>query len=250
MTNNSYLRFFRSGKLSILTIIIILAVILSLIIGRALLDWQPLTLFYTFIAGTLLNVLFAQIALVTIVISMFKRDKQLAKSSSITFVSGMLLAFIALFTAGTSGLTAPPIHDISTDTENPPEFIKALKLRIDGDSTTVYEGETVAEIQQRAFPDIQTINTEMSPEDAFQNSLSTIEILGWTLIDADKISGRIEAYDESKLFGFIDDVVIRISTKDHLTNLDVRSISRVGIGDLGANANRIRQFRNEFLNKT
>ena len=140
-----------------------------------------------------------------------------------------------------SGGGAPPIHDITTDTENPPAFVAAVALNAPG--RTEYEGEAIAEQQRAAFPDIGPVTLPTAPDAAFDRALATVEQMGWDLLDTDPVGLRIEATDRTFWFGFADDVVIRIAdASDGRSRIDVRSLSRVGGGDLGANARRVREF--------
>ena len=76
--------------------------------------------------------------------------------------------------------------------------------------------------------------------------MQAIESLGWELIGNDPVTGRIEAFERTTLFGFIDDVVIRVAATPEGTRIDVRSKSRIGGGDVGANAARIQRFVAEY----
>ena len=140
-----------------------------------------------------------------------------------------------------SGGGAPPIHDITTDTENPPEFVAAVALNEPG--RTDYEGEAIAEQQRAAYPDIRPVMLAVDTGAAFELALATVERLGWEFLDSDAAAGRIEATDRTFWFGFADDVVVRITDAgDGGSRVDVRSLSRVGVGDLGTNATRVRGF--------
>ena len=139
-----------------------------------------------------------------------------------------------------SGGGAPPIHDITTDMENPPLFVAAVPLNEPG--RTDYEGEAIAEQQRAAYPDIGPVTLALDPGAAFARTLATVDEFGWEVLDSDAASGRIEATDRTFWFGFADDVVVRISDAADGSRVDVRSLSRVGVGDLGANANRVRGF--------
>ena len=137
--------------------------------------------------------------------------------------------------------SAPPIHDITTDTENPPAFVAAVPLNTPG--RTDYGGPALAEWQRAAYPDLRPALLPVAPADAFGQALATVRRLGWELLAADPDTYRIEATDRSFWFGFDDDVVIRITTSGESgSRVDVRSLSRVGVGDLGANARRVREF--------
>ncbi len=139
--------------------------------------------------------------------------------------------------------TVPPIHDITTDTDDPPPFVAAVKLRPAGSNTVAYEGAAVAGKQRAAYPDIVPVKLAMPPADAFKRALGTAQAMsGWTVVDADPASGRIEANETSRWFRFTDDVVIRVAADGAGSRVDVRSVSRVGRSDFGVNAGRIRAY--------
>jgi uncharacterized protein (DUF1499 family) len=139
----------------------------------------------------------------------------------------------------------PPIHDITTDTEDPPLFVTAPEQRGDGTNPLDIKPDSI-EAQQQAYPDVQTIRTALSIEAAFDKALAVAAELGWEVYHQDLNAGVIEAVDTTAIMGFKDDVVIRLRTNAEGTLLDLRSVSRVGIGDIGANAKRIRNFRQAF----
>ena len=162
-------------------------------------------------------------------------------------LAAMIIGVIVWFIPSENLRTArsgniPPIHDITTDVENPPQFVAVAPLRADAPNPVEYEGEEVARQQQQAYPDIQPVLLDMSAERAFQRALDAAEAQGWEIVDADPADGRIEATDQTFWFGFLDDVVIRLTPVDGRTILDVRSKSRVGRGDVGTNARRIREY--------
>lgn len=136
----------------------------------------------------------------------------------------------------------PAIHDISTDTQNPPEFVAILPLRANAPNPAAYGGAEIASEQLRAYPELRSHQMPLSPAQAFERALQTAREMGWDIVASDPASGRIEASDTTRWFGFIDDVVIRIEGDTSGSRVDVRSVSRVGKSDLGANARRIRTF--------
>ena len=139
-----------------------------------------------------------------------------------------------------SGGGAPPIHDITTDTENPPAFVAAVALNAPG--RTDYD-PAVAEQQRAAYPDLAPAMLPVAPADAFDLALAVVREMGWELLAADAGALRIEATDRSFWFGFADDVVARVTADGETgSRVDVRSLSRVGGGDLGVNARRVRAF--------
>ena len=136
----------------------------------------------------------------------------------------------------------PMIHDISTDTTEPPAFVALLELRRQAPNGADYEGRAVAEQQRAAYPDIVPLHLSMAPDKAFERTLSVVRELGWSVAAADPVSGRIEATETSLLFGFADDIVVRVRADGDGSRIDVRSMSRVGRSDVGANARRIRRL--------
>lgn len=146
------------------------------------------------------------------------------------------------------GVSYPPIHDVSTDTVNPPEFVAVLPLRADSPNSVVYgearntTHETLAEMQTEAFPDLVTVMLDEPPDVVFQRALAAVNELGWELVAQVPEEGRIEATDTTFWFRFKDDVVIRIRPTAAGSVIDARSLSRVGLGDVGTNAKRLRTF--------
>jgi uncharacterized protein (DUF1499 family) len=101
----------------------------------------------------------------------------------------------------------------------------------------------VPEQQRAAFPDLAPIDVASPPAETLQRAEQIAGQLGWTVSRTDAASGVIEAYHVSRVFRFVDDVVIRVRPRASGSRVDLRSNSRVGGGDLGANAARIRAFR-------
>lgn len=136
----------------------------------------------------------------------------------------------------------PRIHDITTDTVNPPQFKAVLKLRRDNDNSPLYGGAEVAALQHKAYPDITPLHLPVPRDLAFEKALGAARKLGWQIIEAGKDTGRIEAVDTTFWFGFRDDIVIVVGSQGSGSRIDVRSASRSGLSDLGKNAERIRKF--------
>lgn len=142
----------------------------------------------------------------------------------------------------------PGIHDVSTDTENPPAFVAVLPLRKDAPNSAEYGGPKIAAQQRAAYPDIRPIDLGIPPPQAYDDALDVARRMRWRIVDGNREEGRIEATATTRWFGFKDDVVIRIvPAAGQGARLDIRSVSRVGISDVGANACRIRAFRKKFL---
>jgi uncharacterized protein (DUF1499 family) len=137
----------------------------------------------------------------------------------------------------------PAIHDISTDTETPPGFVAIVALRqAEGANPSEYDGAETASEQHRAFPDVQPLLIDKPADVVFARARDLVAEKGWTLVDASEADGRIEATAETGWVRFKDDVVIRIQPTASGTRIDVRSKSRVGRGDMGVNARRVRNY--------
>jgi uncharacterized protein (DUF1499 family) len=141
----------------------------------------------------------------------------------------------------------PPIHDISTDTEVPPRFVALLSARAGAGAKSDYGGPSVVAHQLRAYPELGSVTYRLPPDRVFERALGIARDLGWSIVAAVPDEGRIEASDRSFWFGFTDDVVIRIRSHESGSRVDIRSASRVGIGDLGVNAARIQAFIDKLV---
>jgi uncharacterized protein (DUF1499 family) len=135
----------------------------------------------------------------------------------------------------------PRIHDISTDTDNPPRYVAVLPLRKGAENPADYSADVAAE-QKRAYPDIAPAMLELPPAEAFARAERAARAMGWDIVAVVPADLRIEATDTTLLFGFKDDIVIRVAPSGNGSRVDVRSLSRVGKSDFGVNANRIRKF--------
>lgn len=140
----------------------------------------------------------------------------------------------------------PPIHDITTDVQNPPEFVKIAPLREEAPNPVEYQGEEVSKVQLDFYPQVKTYRTDLNYDDAYDKALEAAQSMPWELVDENRFEGRIEAFHKLPWFGFIDDVVIRVAEDSLGTKIDVRSKSRVGRGDLGVNAKRIEDYLEKF----
>ena len=164
--------------------------------------------------------------------------------------AGALLLLVLSFAAG-SGVDAPPIHDITTNIEDPPTFSDAVANAEDRANGVVYPdgGPDVTAQQLAAFPDLKPIRLNVPPAQALEASKRAAEQLGWTVTWSDAATGRMEAYDVTPVFAFVDDVAIRVRPDGSGSAVDLRSNSRVGGGDLGANYTRIAALREILLNE-
>ena len=181
------------------------------------------------------------------------------------FISRSLLPLLGLVVAGVAtyipyaqqqmGASVPPIHDISTDTSDPPLFVDIVPLRIADEAPNPAEylvyyerrGEilNVPELQKEAYPDIQPVTfPNKSASETFDLALEAAKQQSWTIVAEDKDDGRIEGWHKTTFMGFVDDVVIRVRPQGEGSVLDIRSKSRLGGSDVGKNAQRIRAYIN------
>jgi uncharacterized protein (DUF1499 family) len=181
--------------------------------------------------------------MVLAIIGLIVDSRREARTS--TALTAMVLSFIATGSIAAVAWKAsrvPAIHDITTDTMQPPPFLAVLPLREGALNPVEYGGPEVAAKQKQAFPDIVPLTLNLPPARAFDRALAAARAMGWDLVASDPAGGRIEATDTTFWFGFKDDVVIRVTPQPDGSRVDVRSLSRVGGGDIGANATRVRKY--------
>ncbi|HUJ80006.1 MAG TPA: DUF1499 domain-containing protein [Nitrospiria bacterium] len=136
----------------------------------------------------------------------------------------------------------PAIHDITTDPDHPPLFVAVLPLRAGAPNPPDYRGPEIAAQQRSAYPEIVPVFLKMPPDRAFALASAAAKGMGWQIVAEAPEEGRIEATDTTLWFGFKDDIVIRVTSSDGGSRIDVRSVSRVGRSDVGTNARRIDAF--------
>jgi uncharacterized protein (DUF1499 family) len=138
----------------------------------------------------------------------------------------------------------PVINDISTDVEDPPRFRAAQTEAANEGRDLAYPGAAFARAQREGYPDLEPIRVAGEPDAVYRRCLAAAAELGWKITMQDAATRSFEAEDVSRIFRFVDDIAVRVrASGDGAAVVDVRSKSRVGKGDLGANAARIRAFR-------
>ena len=154
-----------------------------------------------------------------------------------------LVSFVPPIILLNQAKSVPPIHDITTDSFDPPAFIALLPIRKQAPNGADYGGPDIARQQQQGYPDIKSLVLKTEATVTVQKAIDAARSLGWEIVATDAPGGRIEATDTTTWFGFKDDVVIRVRPEaSGGSRVDVRSVSRVGTSDVGANAKRVRQF--------
>ena len=166
---------------------------------------------------------------------------------------GIVLGVVAATPVSTSfvkGRSVPRIHDITTDLSNPPQFAAVVPLRAASPNPLDRkEPADLAELQAKAYPDLAPLTLQEQPGKVFDAARDVAHDMGWEIVAATPETGLIEATATTSLLRFKDDIVVRVVERDAATVVDVRSVSRVGMSDLGTNAARIRAYLSALKTK-
>lgn len=155
-----------------------------------------------------------------------------------TFATGAVIGLFVVMQVMTAR-NVPPIHDISTDTDNPPQFVEIVALRGETSNPLDYANK---EVQEGFYTDIKPLELNIGTGPCHAQAAATAKGQGWEMVNVDAQALIIEATDTTFWFGFKDDVVIRISGDNMTCRVDMRSVSRVGKSDVGVNADRIMAY--------
>jgi uncharacterized protein (DUF1499 family) len=192
-------------------------------------------------AGALLGAVTVAVAIAAIIVSIARRSRRHLCLAALALVVA-LVAFAIPWRMQAQARRVPPIHDVTTDPDDPPAFVAVVARRRGARNPVDYGGPTIAAQQRRAFPDLVPLDLAVSPERAFGAAEAAARDLGWEIVAAVPAEGRLEATATTPWFGFKDDVVVRVRPRGAGSRVDVRSLSRIGVGDLGVNAARVRAF--------
>jgi uncharacterized protein (DUF1499 family) len=145
----------------------------------------------------------------------------------------------------------PAVNDITTDPVDPPRFEAIARLRPRGANSVAYPGATYMKLQRATYPDIEPLIVSVPPAEAYEAALAVITKRKWRIVDvrpplAGRREGRIEAVVRTPLMGFRDDLVVRVRAAEDGARVDMRSASRFGTHDFGANASRLRSLSNDI----
>jgi uncharacterized protein (DUF1499 family) len=218
--------------------------LLTLAAGPVLahLAWvRPFSGFRIFLLGLLLGVvvlLLGALALFATRSGAARADRARAWSA---FSCGAVASLLLIGLAG-GGRGLPLINDITTSPDDPPPYQTAPTLPENRGRDFVYPAGNAA-LERAAYPDLAPLELALPPAEAFARALRAAQALGWQVTRSDPEAGALEATSTSRIFRFVDDVVVRVRADGAGARIDVRSKSRDGTGDLGANAARIRAFR-------
>lgn len=146
-------------------------------------------------------------------------------------------------------LSYPRINDVTTNIENPPEFLAALQAKPNLGRDMTYP-EHFAPIVKRSYSDVRPLLLDETPEQVFRlmETLAKLQT-GWVIRHSDAENFTLEGEVTTSLLRFVDDVAIKLSDHKGKTRVDMRSKSREGLVDAGKNAKRIRSFLERLANK-
>ena len=157
-------------------------------------------------------------------------------------VVGALVAIIFVIRAIPSA-QVPPINDITTDTTTPPQFVAAGSIAANQGRDMTYPGPSFAEQQRAGYPDLAALQLSASPDDVFKRVDAVAhQMPTWEITRSDPAAHALEGIDTTWLFQFKDDFVVEVRPQGSGSIVQMRSKSRDGKGDIGANAARIRAF--------
>ncbi len=231
------------------------AIMIGAIVGAALLPigalghriglWSFQTGFIFLAGGALLAVAAVLAAIVALLLTL--RSKR-ASDRPLLYVGLLVGGAIVVLVLAQMGAarSVPPIHNISTDVADPPSFDVAMGLRGPDSNPIDYDIAAIAEKQQAAYPRVKPLQTERTVAESYDHALEVLKGMGLEIVNADPKAGRIEAVATSFWFGFKDDIVVRVRERGTGSVVDLRSVSRVGLSDLGINAKRIEEFLDRF----
>ena len=231
------------GVLALLLLLVVLAGGPGVHLGL----WSPLDGFILSLrAGFMGGLALAGLSLIVIIIIAVKKKYGGMGKAILTLLIGLALASPVAYLRMSGGGGVPPIHDITTDMVNPPQFMALVGKRDAEANSLDYEGEKLADQQKQGYPGIAPLMVSDKPEQAFARALAVAAEMGWEVAGADAAALRFEATDYSMWFRFADDVVVTIAPSESGSRIDLRSVSRVGRSDLGVNAKRIMTFQKNF----
>lgn len=223
----------------------LLALMVCLVISYRF-RWLPFKpAFGGFAISALLVSVVALMAIVLVGLSYGVISKEARPMALGAFLLGLLPLVVIGITVG-KGFKVPRIHDISTNTESNIEFIHARGLRDPSDNSLDFPESSVVEQQKSFYANIRPLEVVAPPSLVFNKSLKVATDLGWEIVYRNEEQMQFEAVDKTAIFEFADDIVIRVTGSDAGSTIDMRSVSRVGVSDLGANAKRIERFQARY----
>lgn len=229
-----------------------------------LLDWRIGFGLMTFRLGGLVLMGVAGLALIGLILALAVPPRGQGWKSALVALAVPAIGLGYALYVRQQAQAIPPIHDITTDFVDPPTFsdaVVAARAQVGGGNGLEtdarlpedprfgeWSGMRVQDVQRNEYSDILPIRVALAPETTFDRALEAMRAIGLRVGVQDRADGRIEATARSFWYGFVDDFVVRIrpAPTGEGSIVDVRSVSRVGLSDLGANARRVRAFTREL----
>jgi len=244
MTNTSSSRI---GSLILAIALIAVVAILIMMFGARMGLWEPIVGF-GYVRNFMNPIAYAVLALgvIGLIYQIVTRNSAgIAKTAIASFI-GLCLITPTIYAVVKPTKRAPPIHDITTNTEAPPAFLVLDETRSGAKNSLVYGGPKVAGMQKKFYPHIKPIQSNLSAPAAFDKALAIAEDKGWEIVSQDPIALRFEATARTVVYSFMDDVVVVVTPQESASRVDMRSVSRIGRSDKGVNAARIDDFISTF----
>jgi uncharacterized protein (DUF1499 family) len=232
-----------SGRLGIFALVV--AALSAVVVRTGLLEIGPALA--TFGAALVCAALAVLLALASSVPIWRQGKTGIGRAVLGLFLGAALLAYPAYL--GSRALKLPAINDITTNPADPPRFAVLARLRPRGSSD--YPGQATAALQRQAYSVIEPLQVSATPQVAYEVTLALVHKRKWRVVDAlapspARRNGTIEAIAQTMLMGFRDDIAIRVSPAGSGAQIDMRSASRYGKQDFGANAARIVSFLSDL----
>jgi uncharacterized protein (DUF1499 family) len=219
----------------------LIATILAIVIVRSgLLEFKPaLATFGGALVFSIIALLLAFAAFVVI-----WREGLMGIGYSLTAI-GIGLALLAYPSyLAVASYRLPWIYDITTDPIDPPRFEALARVRPREANPVIYAGLSAAEQQRNAYPEIEPLEQEATPQASYDATLAVVTKHKWNIVARRPPErgreGRIEAVARTAIMGLREDVVIRVRADGQGSRIDIRSSSRYGSFDFGSNAARVR----------
>ncbi|MGB5444071.1 MAG: DUF1499 domain-containing protein [Psychromonas sp.] len=238
----------RLGSVLLVAAIVAVFAIGVMISGARLGLWEPIVGFG--LIRTYMNPIaytLSGVGAFGLVVQLVTRNRAGMVKTGITTLLGLGLLTPMIYEQTQPAASYPPIHDITTDTSNPPAFRVLDDNRAGAKNSLLYGGPEITAQQNDAYPDIAPILSNKSASKAFSEALRVGKSMGWEIVAQDPEQLRFEATARTPVYRFVDDIVVVVSSAaDGESRIDIRSVSRIGRGDRGVNATRIREFITAF----
>ncbi|CAM3906149.1 DUF1499 domain-containing protein [Rheinheimera salexigens] len=235
-----------TSKVALFLALLAVATVALMVFGSSMGLWDPIV---GFMASRKYNDLLGYIVVGVALLALMTSFRTAGKdrlSSIVALLLGLAILAPSMLALLIEPVKYPPIHDITTNSLSPPQFTFLTDSRPGAKNSLVYGGADIAAQQLQAYPTIKPIVTELSNAEAYQKALTVAKDMGWTIVYKDPQALRFESTARTPFFNFADYVVVEVSTFEQSSRIDLRSVSRIGIGDRGVNAKRIQEFSQRF----